>query len=104
MLEVVARDALILLQGFELLTGVATSTAQRDASLFGLSVHDLHKTLAAFFGERGKSEANDDAVIGRIEPEVGVTDRLFDRGHGALVKGRHDKEAWLGHREVGELL
>src|SRR5487761_2421740 len=102
-LDVVTGQALVLLERLELLARVTAHAAEGDLALLGLRAHDLDEGLATLLGEGGEGQADHVAVVGGREAEVGVGDRLLDRGHGALVEGRDHEETGLGHREVRQL-
>src|SRR5487761_2059608 len=102
-LDVVTGQALVLLERLELLARVTAHAAQGDLALLGLRAHDLDEGLATLLGEGGEGQADHVAVVGGREAEVGVGDRLLDRGNGALVEGRDHEETGLGHREVRQL-
>jgi hypothetical protein len=67
-------------------------------------VHELRELLAAFFGERGERDSDDLAIIGRVEPEVRASYRLFDGSHQRRVERLRDDEGRFGNRERRHLI
>ena len=59
---------------------------------------------ATLLGRRREQQPDRPAVVARVQPEVGVPDRLLDRVHGGGVMRRDDEHAGLGHREGREVL
>src|SRR2546430_14400532 len=66
--------------------------SDRDASLLGKLVDHLDQLLAALLGERGDGDADDIAVVGGREAQVGSEDRLLDGLEEALVPRLHRQE------------
>ena len=77
-------------------------TATRPSS--ARCLHHLHELLAALLGELREHQADDRAVVRRVHAEVALLDGLLDGLQRALVVGRDDEDARLGHAEAGELL
>src|SRR5699024_1888575 len=65
---------------YECDNGATTHTADRDTAVLGLGTRDLDVLLAAFLGQLGKDHTDDLAVVGRVDPQVTVADRVDDRG------------------------
>ena len=74
---------MILEELLQPLVRVAADLADDVASLLGLLVDVPRKFLAALVGQRRNRNANDLAVVGRIEPEVRGADRFLDRAPSA---------------------
>src|SRR5207248_7178988 len=103
-LEIVGRDVARLLQAVELVAGGAPQVAYGDAAFLGLVLHDLHKLLTPLLGELRERQADDLAVVGGVDTEVGVLDGLLDGLHRVLVVGLDDEKSSLGHVEARQLL
>ena len=54
--------------------------------------------------KRGERQADRNAVVRRVQPEVGVLDGPLDGCHGALVERADHQQPGIGHGEAGELL
>ena len=80
---VVFGDLVVLQQLLQLVVGVAAHLADAVAAFLGVLVHELRQLLAALLGQRGNRDADDLAVVGRVQPEVGAADRLLDRRRSA---------------------
>ena len=78
-LLVVLGDLVVLEQLLELVVAVAAHLADGGARLLGHDVRLLHQVLAALFGEHRDRDADDFAVGGGVEAEVGVADGFLDR-------------------------
>src|SRR5437879_2118963 len=78
--------------------------ADRDAPLLGELVDDLDQLFAALLGERRDGDADDVAVVGGREAEVGREDRFLDRLEEALVPRLHGQELRLGRRHGADLV
>src|SRR5713101_961659 len=91
-LLVVLRDVLGLL---DLVDRLRAGPAHADAPFFGELVHDLHQLLAALLRERRQGNADEVAIVGRREPEIGGQDRFLDRLDEALVPGLNGQELGL---------
>src|SRR4051812_39448705 len=79
---VVLADLAVLLELFQRVLGMPADVADRDPRLFRLVVRDLDEVLAALFGQLWEDDAHDLAVVGRVDAEVAVADRLLDRAEG----------------------
>src|SRR5688572_9479529 len=93
MLLLVLGDAVQLL---EHVAGVRARVADGDATLLGELVDHLHEVLAPLLVERGERDADDPSLRRRVEPEVGLADRLLDDLRLALVERRDDQRPRLG--------
>ena len=67
-----------------------------DAVVLGELADVLHEVLAPLLGERGDRDADDLAVVQRVEAEVGRLDRLLDLADDALVVRLDDEQAASG--------
>src|SRR3989441_8409207 len=99
-LLLVLRDVLGL---FDPTDRLGARVADGDAPFLGELVDDLDQLLAALLGERGDGDADDVAVVGGREAEVGGEDRLLDRLEEALVPRLHGQQLRLGHRHGADL-
>ena len=78
--------------------------ADRDPGVLGLVPGQLDVLLAPLLGQLRQRDPDDVAVVGRVDAEIGVADRLLDRGHrGLVVRGDQDHPG-VRHLEGGELL
>src|SRR5690606_27713154 len=102
--DLVLADVAVLLQAVELVLGLAAVVADRDAGVLGLGLGELDVVLAALLGEGGQDDADDVAVVRRVDAEVGLAQRLDDRGRRAAVVGLDEDGARLGDGEGAELL
>src|SRR6476660_8335046 len=102
--HVVLADLAVLLELLEVLLGGTPQVAHRNAAVLGLGLGDLDVLLAALLGELGEHAADETAVVGRVDPEVGLADRLLDVGHRALVVGLDQDHPRLGGGERRQLL
>src|SRR5437867_7108191 len=75
-LLVVLGDVLGLLDATDRL---GAGVADRHAPFLGELVHHLHQLAAPLLGERRQRDADEVAVVGGVEPQVGGEDRLLDR-------------------------
>ena len=80
---------------------VAADGADGDLALFDLLAHLLAQLLAALLVQLRHHQADDLAVVGRIDAHVGLLDGLFDRGRsssasqGAMTSMRGSGEEML---------
>src|SRR3990170_6603275 len=102
-LVVVLGDELFLEQVLEMGVGVAPHVADRDLGVFALRAHVLTELFAALLGERRQRHADHTARGRRVQAQVRLADGLLDRGHHALVPGRHAERARIAHSDVGHL-
>ena len=64
----------------------------------------LHQLLAALLGERRNGQADDLAVVGRVEAQVGDADGLLDRPDLRNVPRLDGDQRRLGNVQVGNLV
>src|SRR5882672_3714708 len=83
---------------------LGTRVAHRHAALFGELVHDLHQLSAPLLVERRERDADEVAVVGGGESQIGREDRLFDRLEEALVPRLDGQKLRLGRRHAGDLV
>src|SRR5437016_2932492 len=100
-LLLVLRDVLGL---FDPADRLGARVADGDAPFLGELVDDLDQLFAALLGERGDGDADDVAVVGGREAEIGGEDRLLDRLEEALVPRLHGQELRLRHRHGADLV
>src|SRR5581483_7803 len=91
-------------QSVELVSRAPAQVADRDLALLSEVPDPLDQFLAPLLGQLREHQADHDPVVGRVETEVRVADRLFDRGQSALVVRAHDQQTRLWNAEAGELL
>src|SRR5213596_1334819 len=67
-------------------------------------VYDFDQLAAPVLGERRQRNADEVAVVGGVEPQVGREDRLLDRLDQRFVPGLHGEELGLGGRHARHLV
>src|SRR5216117_4279768 len=67
-------------------------------------VDDFDQLAAPLLGERRQRNADEVAVVGGVEPQVGREDRLLDRLDERLVPRLHGEELGLGRRHARHLV
>src|ERR1700680_2982477 len=100
-LLLVCRRFLELLQ---LIARGGSRVADADPRLLGQLVNDLDQLLSALLVERRERDPDDARLRLRIEPEIRLTQRLFDRRDQSLVPRRHGEEPWLWRRHARHLI
>ena len=80
------------------------AAADRDPRVLGLVPGQLDVLLAPLLGQLRQRHPDDVAVVGRVDAEIGVADRLLDRGHRGLVVRGDQHHPGVRHLEAGELL
>ena len=103
-LDVVLAGLAVLLDGLELLLGLGADTSHLDAGVLSPGAGELDVVLAALLGQCRQGDADDGAVIGGVDAEVGLADGGDDVLHGGAVEGADQDGAGLGDRQGGELL
>src|SRR5438034_9980639 len=82
---------------------LGAGVADRDAACLGELVHDLYELPAAFFGQGGNRDADDAAVVGGREAEIGRENRLLNRLEERLVPRLDGQELGLGRGHARHL-
>ena len=77
--DVVLAGLAVLDQLVERVLGVAADRADRHLGVLALALGDLDQVAAALLGELREDDADDRAVVGRVDAEVAVADGLLDR-------------------------
>src|ERR687890_1498230 len=102
--ELLLRAAHVVLAGLavlgdavELLLGAAAHVADGDLGVLALGAGLLDQVAAALLGQLREDDADDLAVVGRVDAEVAVADGLLDGRQLAGVVGLDDRHARLGH-------
>src|SRR6266481_2354960 len=83
---------------------VPADVADRHPAVLGLRARDLDVVPASLLGQLGEGDPDDQPVVGRVDAEIGVPDRLLDGRERALVVGLHDHHAGLGQMERRQLV
>src|SRR6185437_14495865 len=99
-LLVVFRDPI------ELLDAVASGRAgvtHRDAAFLGELVHHLHQIAPPLLVQRRDRNANRPTLVGGVESQIGVANRLLDCGCQPLVPRRDDEHPWFRSRNARNL-
>ena len=103
-LLIVLGNLVVLEHLLEPVVGVTPDRADVVAALFGHLVDVPRQLFAALVGQRRDGNAQHLAVAGRIEAEVGQTNRPLERRHQRWIERlRHDQRR-LGNRERGHLV
>src|ERR671924_683453 len=98
----VGPDALLL---FEVVDDVAADVSNGDPPFLRDLARDLDELLAPLLGELRDRQPDDLAVVGRVEPEVGLLDRALDRRERAGIErlnGQHPRLRNVERRELVE--
>ena len=96
--DVVLADLAVLLHLLQLLLGVAPQVADGDPALLGLVAGDLDVLLAALLGQLGEDAAEQLAVVGGVDAQVGVADGALDVADRAHVVRRDQDDPRLLRR------
>ena len=78
-LALVLADLVLLLVLLEMVHAVAADVAHRDPRLFGILADQLGQFLAPLLGQIRDRQADHLAVGDRVDAQIGVADRFFDR-------------------------
>src|SRR3954454_960910 len=100
----VLADLALLAQLAQVVHDVAADVADLDAAVLGDVVRHLDELLAALLGERGDRQPDEVPVVGRVEPEIRVADRLLDRLDRVGVEGLHGEQLRVCGVDRRELL
>src|SRR5579863_10051259 len=103
MLVVRARVA-GLLQLAQIVHHVPADVANRDAALLDDVARHLDQLAPALLGELRNHQAHQLAVVGGVQPEIGLVDRLLDRLDRGVVERLDRQQPRLGSGDRGELL
>src|SRR5205823_13840241 len=87
------RDATVFFGFAQVIQRITPTVAHRDTRLFSAVVDLLHQLFAAVLRELWKHQANDLAVIGWIDAQIGFLNSLFDWPEHAAVP-------WLDQHHV----
>src|SRR5581483_3772060 len=101
---VVVRDRLVVLEFAQLVEAVAPHVAHGHARVLDLLVYDLHHLLAPVLGQRRDDQADDVAVVRRVQPQVRLLDRFFDRPELRLVPWLDRDQPRLRRRDRRQLV
>src|SRR5437763_14877043 len=89
-LDLVGGGRLVLLQGAQLVVHVAAAVTDRHFVLFDDLVDLPGQLFAPLLGQRRNGQANDLAVVGRVDAQIGFLDGLLDRGDGRAIVGLNE--------------
>ena len=67
------------LQLAQVLHRVAAHVADRHTALLGEVAHDLDELAPALLGQLGHDQPHDVAIVGGVQADIGLVDRLLDR-------------------------
>ena len=77
-LDLVLAGLAVLLDAVQLLHRLAADVAHRHPGVLALGLGLLDQFAAALLGQLRNGDADDVAVVGRVDAEVGVADRVLD--------------------------
>src|SRR5438876_11505609 len=99
-LDLVGRGRLLLLQGAQLVVHVAAAVTDRHFVLFDDLVDLPGQLFAPLLGQRRNGQADDLAVVGRVETQIGLQNGLLDRADGRAIVGLNDEQPWIGDADL----
>ena len=91
-------------QLLERVTGVRPGVPDRDLSVLGELVNDLHQVLAPLLVHLRQRNADRAPLSGWLETEIGLANRLLDDLHLPLFERRDEECAWLGRGDARDLI
>src|SRR5690606_18192709 len=100
----VLADLAVLDEPVDLLLHLAPDVAHGDLAFFTLLLGELGHLLAALLGHLRNHYSDDLAVVGRVDPEVGVADRGLHRLQLAGVVRLDDHHPRFRHVDAGQLV
>jgi hypothetical protein len=80
-----------------------TDVPNRHLGFLAHFLGELDVFLASLFGERRDAQPNELPIVGRLKPEIGDLDGLFDLLNPGRFPRLDGDEAALRHREAGDL-
>src|SRR5512143_2375270 len=104
LLAVVLGHVLVLLRLLQVLDGVAADVAQGDLRLLAEFLRQLDEVAPTLLVERRDGDADDLAVVHRVEAEVRGEDRLVDEGDGGAVVRLDRERVGVEDGDVAELV
>src|SRR5699024_5454667 len=84
--------------------GPAADAAHRDAGFLPLGLGEFDVVPAALFGQAGQDDADDVAVVARVDAEVRFAQGFLDGVHGGFVVGADEDGTSFLDGDRGELL
>src|SRR5437763_8873647 len=103
-LDFVGRGRLLLLQGAQLVVDVAAAVTDRHFVLFDHLVDLPGQLFAPLLGQWRDRQADDLAVVGRVEAQIGFLNSLLDRADGRAIVGLNDEQPRIGHADLRQPL
>src|SRR3989442_2291075 len=100
----VVADVAVLDELLQMVHQVAADVPDRDPALLRVPAHELDELLAPLLGQLRDRQADYLAVVRRLEPELGLQDRLLDRLDLGRVERLHCEEARLRRVDRRHLL
>src|SRR3989440_585936 len=100
----VGRYLLLLLHRLEAVVVVAPDVPNGHVAGLGVPLDQPHVLAAALLVQRRDGDADDLAVVGRVEAELGFLQSLLHRRDDAAVPGLDDDHASLGCADRGQLV
>ena len=104
LLLVVLGQFPLLLGLFDVVNRVAADVADGDLGVLGIFADLLREILAALLGQLREDEADDAAVILRVDAEIRGLDGLFNRLEQRPVPRLDDERAGVGGRDGADLV
>src|ERR1039457_2999477 len=104
LLVVVFGDLLVLGQLLHRLVAVAADVAHGHAMVLGHAVQFLDELLAPLFGERRYRQADDLAVVARVQPQIAGADHLLDQSDLGYVPWLDGDQVRFRDVQVGNLI
>src|SRR5882757_8071399 len=93
----------VLLDAAQFFHGLASDVAHRHLGVLTLRLGLLDEFAPAFLGQLGYRDANDVAVVARVEAEVGVPDGVLDVAQLTGLVRLDDDQTGLGDVDAGQL-
>src|SRR5437879_2709845 len=102
-MHVVLTHLAVLSELVQGVLGMPANGANGDLCFLTLVPGNLHQLFATFFGELREHDADDRAVVCRVDAEIAVPNRLLDRTELRHVVGLDDRHARLRDVHRGHL-
>src|SRR5438270_2347510 len=100
----VGRNLLLLFQRLDPVHLLASDIANRDVGTLGVSLDEPGIFPPALLVQGRDGNPDQDAVISRIQPELRLLDRLFDRADNGAIPGLDEDQACFRHADGGQLV
>src|SRR5687768_14192212 len=77
--------------------GITADIPQCHFALFNVTVNKPNQLLSTLFGERRYRNPYDLTIVGRIQSQLGFSDRLLYCSHRSSVPWLDHEHSWLGN-------